>query len=75
MKIVSAEVFILHVPVTESRIADSTHEISHWGAPGIILHADNGLSGYGYTGTHAHLATDRLIVECMANVFIPLLLG
>jgi len=75
VKITSIETFILHVPVTRSRIEDSTHRLTHWGAPGVILHTDTGLRGYGYTGTHAHLATDRLIVNCIAETYGPLLAG
>ncbi len=75
MKITRVETFILHVPVTRQQIADSTHQITHWGAPGVIIHTDNGLAGYGFGGTHAHLPTDRLITDCIANVHAPLLLG
>lgn len=75
MKITKVETFILHVPVTRSQIADSTHQVTHWGAPGVILYTDAGLSGYGYTGTHAHLPTDRLITDCIAHAYGPLLLG
>jgi L-alanine-DL-glutamate epimerase-like enolase superfamily enzyme len=75
MKIRRIETFILHVPVTRNRIADSTHTLTHWGAPGVIIEADNGLRGYGYTGTHAHLATDRLIRDSIAHVYAPLLEG
>ncbi len=74
MKITQVETFILHVPVTRSRIADSTHQLTHWGAPGVIIHTDAGISGYGYTGTHAHLPTDRLITDCVAHAYAPLLL-
>lgn len=75
MKITSVEPFILHVPVTRGGISDSTHSISHWGAPGAIVRTDSGLAGYGYTGTHAHLATDRLIRDCIAHTYAPLLIG
>lgn len=75
MKITKVTPFVLHVPVTRNGIADSTHQITHWGAPGVILETDNGLKGYGYSGTHAHGATDRLITDCIANVFTPMLLG
>lgn len=34
MKIKKVEPFILHVPVTGPRIADSTHRITHWGVVG-----------------------------------------
>lgn len=75
MKITSIETFILHVPVTRHQIADSTHRLSHWGAPGVIIRTDTGLCGYGYTGTHAHLSTDRLIADCIEQSYAPLLLG
>ncbi|WBV41740.1 mandelate racemase/muconate lactonizing enzyme family protein [Pseudoroseomonas cervicalis] len=75
MQIVSVEPFILHVPVTGDGIADSTHTLSHWGAPGVVLRTACGLAGYGYTGTHAHLPTDRLIAACIGETFGPLLLG
>lgn len=75
MKITSVTPFILHVPVTRQQIADSTHRINDWGAPGVILETDSGLKGYGYTGTHAHLSTDRLITSCITEAYQPLLLG
>jgi L-alanine-DL-glutamate epimerase-like enolase superfamily enzyme len=74
MKITSVEPFILHVPVTRDDIADSTHRISHWGAPGVIIRTDAGIAGYGYSGTHAHLESDRLIADCIGKCFAPLLL-
>lgn len=75
MKITKLEPFILHAPVTRHRIADSMHTLSHWGAPGVAIHTDKGLVGYGFSGTHAHLATDRLIVDCIIRSYGPLLLG
>lgn len=74
MKITQLDPFILHVPVTRDQIADSTHQLTHWGAPGVIIHTDAGISGCGYTGTHAHLPTDRLITACIADSYAPLLL-
>jgi L-alanine-DL-glutamate epimerase-like enolase superfamily enzyme len=71
----SIQTFILHVPVTRGGIADSTHSITHWGVPGALIHTDDGLTGYGYAGTHAHLATDRLITSCIADAYGPLLIG
>ena len=53
MKITQLEPFILHAPVTRGGIADSTHSITHWGAPGVAIHTDTGLTGYGFSGTHA----------------------
>ena len=75
MKITSLEPFILHAPVTRGGIADSTHALTHWGAPGVAIHTDAGLTGYGFSGTHAHLATDRLITDCIVNSYGPLLIG
>ncbi len=74
MKIKKVDTFILHAPVTRGGIADSLHSISHWGAPGVAIHADNGLIGYGFSGTHAHLPTDRLITDCICDSYGPLLL-
>ena len=75
MKITKIEPFILHAPVTSGRIADSTHNLTHWGAPGVAIHSDTGHIGYGFTGTHAHLATDKLITDCISDSFGPLLIG
>ena len=74
-RITAIRTFILHVPVTRSDIADSTHRISHWGMPTVVIETDAGVTGTGYAGTHAHLATDRLITSCIADAFAPLLLG
>ncbi len=63
MKITGVETFILHVPVTRQGIADSTHALTHWGAPGVVVHTDAGIDGVGYSGTHAHLPSDRLITH------------
>ena len=75
MKILSVTPFILHVPVTGAEIADSTHTVSHWGVVGARIDTDAGLAGYGYTGTHAHLASDQLITRCIATCHAPLLVG
>lgn len=75
MKITNVETFILHVPVTRNQIEDSTHRVTHWGAPGVIIHTDAGIAGYGYTGTHGHLPTDRLITDCITHTYAPLLLN
>jgi L-alanine-DL-glutamate epimerase-like enolase superfamily enzyme len=75
MRITKLEPFILHAPVTRGGIADSTHSITHWGAPGVAIHTDTGHIGYGFSGTHAHLPTDRLIVDCILNSYGPLLIG
>jgi L-alanine-DL-glutamate epimerase-like enolase superfamily enzyme len=75
MKITDITPFILHVPVTRKGIADSMHSITHWGAPGVIIETDTGIRGYGYTGTHAHLPTDKLITSCISETYGPLLKG
>ena len=75
MKITAVEPFIVHLPVTGSSISDSTHNITHWGVVGTRIVTDGGLIGYGFTGTHAHLASDRLITSCISGCYAPLLLG
>jgi L-alanine-DL-glutamate epimerase-like enolase superfamily enzyme len=75
MKIVSVKPFILHVPVTGGQIADSTHSISHWGVVGAQIETEDGVTGYGFTGTHAHLPSDQLITRCIETCFAPLLVG
>ncbi len=75
MHISSVEPFILHVPINRSSISDSTHTISHWGIVGVRIFTSNGLVGYGFTGTHAHIGSDRLVTSCIANIYAPLLLG
>jgi L-alanine-DL-glutamate epimerase-like enolase superfamily enzyme len=75
MKITSVEPFILHVPLNTESISDSTHTITHWGVVGAKIVADNGLAGYGFTGTHAHLPSDRLVTSCISESYALLLLG
>jgi L-alanine-DL-glutamate epimerase-like enolase superfamily enzyme len=75
MKITSVEPFILHVPVNSAFISDSTHTITHWGVVGTKIVTETGLAGYGFTGTHAHLPSDRLVTSCISESYAPLLLG
>ena len=75
MKITAVTPFILHLPVTGSQIADSTHTVTHWGVVGARIDTDAGLSGHGFTGTHAHLPSDQLITRCIETCHAPLLLG
>ncbi len=75
MKITSVQPFILHIPVTGSQIADSTHTISHWGVVGAKVEVEGGLTGYGFTGTHAHLPSDQLITRCIETCHAPMLIG
>jgi L-alanine-DL-glutamate epimerase-like enolase superfamily enzyme len=75
MKITAVRSFIVHCPVTSGQIADATYSVTHWGAPGAIIETDAGITGYGYTGTHGHLATDRLIASTIDEVFAPVLVG
>ena len=75
MKIKTIEPFILHLPLTSESISDSTHSITHWGVVGAAISTDDGLTGYGFTGTHAHLASDRLITACIRDCYAPLLIG
>jgi len=75
MRITRVEPFILHIPVTGGSIADSTHRISHWGVVGTKIVTEDGLEGFGFTGTHADLASDRLITACIRDCYAPLLVG
>ncbi|OSQ36723.1 mandelate racemase/muconate lactonizing enzyme family protein [Thalassospira mesophila] len=75
MKITALKTFILHVPVTRNGVSDSTHTLTHWGAPGVMIETDAGIIGYGYSGTHAHLPTDRLITQCIETCFADLIIG
>ncbi|CAH1651536.1 MULTISPECIES: mandelate racemase/muconate lactonizing enzyme family protein [unclassified Chelatococcus] len=75
MKITAVEPFILHLPLTASSISDSTHNITHWGVVGAKITTDTGLEGFGFTGTHAHLPSDRLITACIRDCYAPLLVG
>jgi len=74
MKISAIETFVVHAPVKSGGIRDSTHTLSHWGVPGVKITAE-GVVGWGFTGTHAHLASDRVIVDLIENSYGPLLLG
>jgi len=74
VRISSIEPFIVHVPLNNG-IRDSTNSIDHWGFIGVILHADNGLQGYGFTGTHAHLPADQQIAAWIERIYGPLLTG
>jgi L-alanine-DL-glutamate epimerase-like enolase superfamily enzyme len=75
MRISAVEPFILHIPINRASISDSTHSITHWGVVGARLTTDAGLAGYGFTGTHAHLASDRLITACIRDCYAELLIG
>jgi L-alanine-DL-glutamate epimerase-like enolase superfamily enzyme len=76
MQIKSIKTFILHVPVTKSLVGDSTHKrVTAWGMPGVMIEAENGIIGYGHTGTHADIHLDRVITSLISDVFGPLLIG
>jgi len=75
VKITAVTPFIPHVPVTGSQIADSTHTLSHWGVVGAQIECEGGLTGYGFTGTHAQLPGDQLITRCIETCHTPLLIG
>ncbi len=74
MRIKTIEPFILHVPIEHGGISDATNAITHWGIVGARLQTESGLIGYGFTGTHAHLPSDRLIAACISDCYAPLLL-
>ena len=56
MRVTAVEPLILHMPLNRDSIADSTHRITHWGVVGVRLRTDDGLEGFGFTGTHADLS-------------------
>jgi L-alanine-DL-glutamate epimerase-like enolase superfamily enzyme len=74
MRISEVEPFIVHVPLKDS-IADSTNSIDHWGFPGVVIHSDAGINGWGFTGTHAFLAGDQQITGYISSIYRPLLLA
>ena len=39
--------------MTNTFTADSTHTVTNWGVVGAQIETDAGLTGFGYTGTHA----------------------
>lgn len=75
MRITAVDSFVLHVPVTGGHIEDSSHKVDRWGVPMACIETDDGIVGFGYTGTHAHLPTDKLIAECIKEAYGPLLIG
>jgi L-alanine-DL-glutamate epimerase-like enolase superfamily enzyme len=72
-RIVKLETFLLHVPVTGGSIADSIHQLTHWGVPGVRVELADATVGWGIAGTHAHLPTDRMILAFIDQVCRPLL--
>jgi len=75
MRVESIRPFIMHIPVTGSQIADSTHRISHWGVVGARIRSSDGIEGFGFTGTHAQLESDRLIARLISDVYAPMVTG
>ena len=66
------ESFVLHVPL-DPPIADAINAPTHWGLPGVRLFTDEGITGYGFTGTCAQ--GDELIAEAIERYYAPVLLG
>src|SRR5690606_4639013 len=62
----------LHVPITPP-ITDAINVATHWGLSGVRIFTDEGLIGYGYTGTCAY--GDEMIAETIDNYYAPLLIG
>ncbi len=75
MKITRVEPFIVHVPVTNQRIADANLQVTDWGSVGVILSTDGEIQGCGYTGTLGHLASDRLISRAISESLAELVIG
>ena len=72
MKITKVESFVLHVPITPP-IEDSINAASHWGLAGVRIFTDEGVTGYGYTGTCAH--GDDMIADTIDKYYAPILIG
>ncbi|UKS30862.1 mandelate racemase/muconate lactonizing enzyme family protein [Paenibacillus sp. HWE-109] len=72
MKIVKVESFILHVPLNPP-ITDAINSPTHWGLPGVRIYTDEGIVGYGYTGTCAN--GDQMIADTIDHYYAPVLLG
>ena len=69
MRDTSVKSFILHAPVKRKRIADRTHQVTHWGAPGEIFPTDFRLRGIRYTGIYAYLPSDEPIAHCLSACY------
>ncbi|MBB3131310.1 L-alanine-DL-glutamate epimerase-like enolase superfamily enzyme [Paenibacillus rhizosphaerae] len=72
MKIIKAESFILHVPITPP-ITDAINVATHWGVTGIRIYTDEGITGYGYTGTCAQ--GDEMIAATIDRYYAKKLIG
>ena len=72
MKITKVEGFIVQVPIPRP-IRDSIHYVPVWGVPGARITTDDGITGTGYTGTHAR--GDDLIKSAIERHYRPVLLG
>jgi len=72
MKITNVEGFIVQVPIRRA-IEDSIHHVPTWGVPGALIRTDEGLTGTGYTGTHAR--GDDLIKGAIEKHLGPVLVG
>ena len=63
MKIKSVEPFVLHVPVTGSQIADSTHTLTHWGVVGARIETEEGLVGGAAYEAHRQKSDGSFVME------------
>lgn len=72
MRIVQVEAFDVQVPIRRP-IRDSIHHVETWGVPGVWITTDEGITGTGYTGTHAR--GDDLITAAIERHYAPVLLG
>ncbi|WP_152392858.1 mandelate racemase/muconate lactonizing enzyme family protein [Paenibacillus guangzhouensis] len=72
MKITKAESFILHVPITPP-ITDAINVATHWGVTGMRIYTDEGITGYGYTGTCAQ--GDEMIAATIDRYYAKKLIG
>ncbi|MEK3886318.1 mandelate racemase/muconate lactonizing enzyme family protein [Bacillus sp. FSL K6-3431] len=72
MKIINVDSFVLHVPITPP-ITDAINVATHWGLAGVRIFTDEGIIGYGYTGTTAF--GDEMIAKTIDQYYREVLIG
>ncbi|MBI3922454.1 MAG: mandelate racemase/muconate lactonizing enzyme family protein [Armatimonadetes bacterium] len=72
MRITRVETHDLRVPLPKP-ITDSIHAVEKWGVPTCVVHTDEGLTGWGYTGTLS--PGNDLICETIDRYYAPILIG
>ncbi|HUB71209.1 MAG TPA: hypothetical protein VL984_12355, partial [Acidimicrobiales bacterium] len=68
MRIVSVESFIIRAEIPRF-VTDAFNATANWGLPGVILRADDGSTGTGFTSTLGH--GDRAITQIIDEIYAP----